>query len=154
MEFWDKFKKGAQEVGEKAAQLGKIAKLQAEIAGINATKGSKLGDLGRKVYALYNDGQLPEEFKTVLQSFISPIEEGEKRIEEKEGEIEQIKAQMREKPEEAPEVPEPVEAPEAGKEVQEKPEEEVIPEKPAEPKKPLEETKEAEKTEKEKPEGS
>lgn len=92
--FWDKFKKGAQDVGERAAQLGKIAKLQAEVAGINTSKGGKLADLGRKVYSLYKEGKLSDEVKGSLQDLLSPIEEAEKKVEEKEKEIATIKKQI------------------------------------------------------------
>lgn len=92
--FWDKFKKGAQEVGEKAAQLGKIAKLQTEITALNTSKGGKLADLGRKVYSLFKEGKLSDEVKESLKDLLSPIEEVEKKVEEKEKEIAKIKKQM------------------------------------------------------------
>jgi len=148
MEFWDKFKKGAQEMGEKAAQLGKIAKLQTEITGINASKGGKLADLGRNVYALYKDGKLPDELKEMLQNFIAPIEEGEKRVEDKEKEIALIKREMQETKEtgkeEQPEVKE-AEAVKTEKEAPAEKPEEKIPE--------VKETKK-EQTKKEKREGN
>jgi len=94
--FWDKVKKGAQEAGEKASILAKITKLQAEIAGNNTSKSSKIGDLGRKVYSLVKEGKVPDELKSLLMDAISPIEEIEKNIAQKEAEIAELKKQMSE----------------------------------------------------------
>ena len=124
--FWDKVKKGAQDVGGKAAQLGKIAKLQAEIAGINTAKGSKFAELGKKVYSLYKDGKLADEIKELLQDLIRPIEASEKTVEDKEKEIAEIKKQMGEAKEE-PKTTEVVESPPAETE-QEEPKENKPPE--------------------------
>jgi hypothetical protein len=127
--FWDKFKKGAQEVGEKAAQLGKIARLQTEITALNTSKGGKLADLGRKVYSLYKEGKLSDEVKESLKDLLSPIEEVERKVEEKEKEIAEIKKQMGEAKEstkeEIPKVKES-ETEKVGEEAPaEKPEEEI-----------------------------
>lgn len=94
--FWDKVKKGAQEAGEKASILAKIGKLQAEITGINASKSGKIGDLGKKIYSLYKEGKLSDELKELLKDVITPIEEAEKTIEQKETEIAELKKKMSE----------------------------------------------------------
>jgi len=47
-EFWDKFKKGAKEVGDKTAKLARITALQAEIATLNGSKNGKFADIGKK----------------------------------------------------------------------------------------------------------
>ncbi len=99
--FWDKLKKGAQEAGEKAAQLAKIAKIQAEITGLGTTRKEKIVSLGEKVYTLYKEGKLGDAVQDEIKEFIAGIEEIEKKIADKKKEIEDIKKEMNEKKEEA-----------------------------------------------------
>ncbi len=123
--FWDKVKKGAQEAGEKASILAKITKLQAEIAGNNTSKSSKMGDLGRKVYSLVKEGKVPDELKALLMDAISPIEEIEKNIAQKEAEIAELKKQMseeKEAPKESPKEEKTEEKPSEEKPKEDKPE--------------------------------
>ncbi len=98
--FWDKLKKGAQEAGEKAAQLAKIAKIQAEITGLGTTRKEKIVSLGEKVYTLYKEGKLGDAVQDEIKEFIAGIEEIEKKIADKKKEIEDIKKEMSEKKEE------------------------------------------------------
>lgn len=138
-EFWNKFKKGAKEVGDRAAKLAKITALQTEIAALNTSKGGKFSEIGKKVYALYQEGKIPSETVELLMNVITPIKEVEDKIKEKDEEIERIRKELaseekkeevkptEEKPEEAPQVKE------EEKPIEEKPEEgEVSAEKPEE----------------------
>jgi chromosome segregation ATPase len=101
--FWDKVKKGAQEAGEKAAQLAKIAKIQTEITGLGSSRKEKLIALGEKTYALYKDGKLSSNVQDEIKEFLAAIEEIEKKIDDKKKEIEKIKAEMNEKKEDVEE---------------------------------------------------
>ena len=110
--FWDKVKKGAQEAGEKAAQLAKIAKIQTEITGLGSSRKEKLITLGEKTYTLYKEGKLGSEIQDEIKEFLASIEEIEKKIDDKKKEIEKIKAEMNEKKEETKEkVEEKIEEP-------------------------------------------
>ncbi len=97
--FWDKVKKGAQEAGEKAAKLAKIAKIQAEVTGLGSSRKEKILSLGEKAYNLYKSGKLGGEAQEELKTFIAAIEEIEKKVADKKKEIEKIKAEMNEKKE-------------------------------------------------------
>jgi len=101
--FWDKLKKGAQEAGEKAAQLGKITKIKAEIASLNSSKKGKLVNLGSKIYSLYKEDKLQGDVKSEIQELLKPIEDIEKEISEKEKRVEVIRKEMEEKKEEVEE---------------------------------------------------
>ncbi len=89
--FWDKVKKGAQEAGEKAAQLAKITKIQTEITGLGSSRKEKILQLGEKVYKLYKEGKLGETAQEELKEFIAGTEDIEKKINDKKKEIEKIK---------------------------------------------------------------
>jgi len=98
--FWDKVKKGAQEAGEKAAQLAKIAKIQAEITSLSTSRKSNFTSLGSKVYSLYKEGKLGEGVDTTIQELARKIDEIEKEILEKQEQIDEIKKGMSKETEE------------------------------------------------------
>ena len=106
--FWDKVKKGAQEAGEKAAQLAKIAKIQTEVTGLGSSRKEKILSLGEKAYNLYKSGKLGDEAQEELKTFIAAIEDVEKKVADKKKQIEKIKAEMNEKKEEVKEETEEV----------------------------------------------
>ncbi len=97
--FWDKVKKGAQDAGEKAAQLAKIAKIQTEITGLGSSRKEKVLSLGEKLYGLYKEGKLGEAVQDELKETIASLESVERKINDKKDEIEKIKAEANEKKE-------------------------------------------------------
>ncbi len=96
--FWDKVKKGAQEAGEKATQLAKLAKIQAEITSLSSSRKGRFVDLGSKVYSLYKEEKLGEGVDAAVQELVKKIEKIEKEILEKQEQISEIKKAMNKKP--------------------------------------------------------
>jgi len=93
-EFWEKVKKGAQEATERAAQLGKTAKIKAEIASLNSSKRGKFVELGEKIYSLYRKEKLSDKTKTEVRDILETVDGIEEEVEEK---IKQIKPLMKKK---------------------------------------------------------
>jgi len=93
-EFWEKIKKGAQEASERAAQLGKIAKIKAEIASLNSSERGRFIELGEKIYSLYREKKLPEKVKTEVRDILELLNSIEGEVEEK---TKQIKPLMKKK---------------------------------------------------------
>lgn len=93
-EFWEKVKKGAQEASERAAKLGKTAKIKAEIASLNSSKRGKFVELGEKIYSLYRKEKLSEKTKTEVRDILEILDGIEEEVEEK---TKQIKPLMKKK---------------------------------------------------------
>jgi len=87
-EFWNKFKKAQKKVGDKTAKLARITALQAEIATLNGSKNGKFADVGKKVYALYQENKIPADTLELIKDTITPIKEIEDKIKSKNEEIE------------------------------------------------------------------
>ncbi|MGC8721933.1 MAG: hypothetical protein ACP5SB_05065 [Caldisericaceae bacterium] len=121
-DFFDKLKKGAKETGERASILAKIGGIKTQISSIGIKKNGKLGDLGRKVYALFTEGKLPDEITAVLKAELDEIVGLDKEVEKLNEETAKLNEDLK-KVGAAEQETEPPSQPEEPKQEEPKPEE-------------------------------
>lgn len=93
----------AKTLGKESAKLAKIGKLKADILILEGKKDSLLRRLGEKLYELYKNNE--EIRKELFADLMTEIEEVEKKILEKQREIENIAKEENLKPEDVEKIP-------------------------------------------------
>ncbi len=93
-DLWSKIghtiRTGAETLVQETKELTKVGKLKVELMSLENERGRKLEEVGRKAYALYRIGTA---FPPELAQSFAAVDETEKRIEEKNREIEALKAE-------------------------------------------------------------
>jgi hypothetical protein len=93
-DLWSKIghtiRTGAETLVQETKELTKIGRLKVELMSLENERGRKLEEVGRKAYALYRIGTA---FPPELAQGFAAVDETEKRIEEKNREIEALKAE-------------------------------------------------------------
>ncbi|MGI6631479.1 MAG: zinc-ribbon domain-containing protein [Bacillota bacterium] len=89
---------GAETIVQETKELTKVGKLKVDLMSLENERGRKLEEVGRKAYALYRIGTA---FPPELAADFASVDETEKRIEEKNREMEALKleAEAKEKAE-------------------------------------------------------
>lgn len=93
-DLWSKIsqtiKTGAETLVQETKELTKMGRLKVELMTLENERGRRLQEVGRKAYALYRVGTA---FPPELAQDFQAVDETEKRIEEKNLEIEALKAE-------------------------------------------------------------
>ena len=93
-DLWSKIsqtiKTGAETLVQETKELTKMGRLKVELMSLENERGRRLQEVGRKAYALYRIGTA---FPPELAQDFQAVDETEKRIEEKNREIEALKAE-------------------------------------------------------------
>jgi membrane protein involved in colicin uptake len=93
-DLWSKIgqtiRTGAETLVQETKELTKVGRLKVELMSLENERGRRLEEVGRKAYALYRVGTA---FPPELAESFAAVDETEKRIEEKNREIEALKAE-------------------------------------------------------------